>query len=222
MINEHDSQPLAGEFPVVPQQDRALHKRQALLDKAQALFAEHGYEKTNAKLIAKHAGVAIGTFYRYFTDKSQVLVTLLQDRIEELLPGIPQLLEGDPEAVVFSLLERHSAQMRASALSNAFEEMLMHAPDVAKLVQQQVQARFVDVLRQAHDRGLTWPDIDLDSTAWAVYVLVHEGCRGDVADRNPILLRSLAKMICRMLMPPEVLARMKKAPSGRFPAEGDC
>jgi len=209
--------PVAGQFPVVPQQDRALSKRRALLDSAQAVFAERGYEKTTAREIAAHAGVAIGTFYRYFTDKRQVFVTILHDNIEELLPSSPQWLKGDPEEVVFSLLQRHSAKARTCGLSRAFQELHILEPDMAGLlrdVERQAHERLVDGLRQARDQGLTWPDIDLESTAWAIYVLVYQVSTDEGPNVSSVKLHSLAKLICRMVMPPETLAAMKNEAGG--------
>lgn len=212
MPDEQESQPLAGDFPVVPQQDRALVKRQALLNSAQALFAEQGYDKTTAKEIARHAGVAVGTFYRYFTDKRQVLMTLLHNRIEEFLPATPQWQTGDLEEKLVSLLERHSARRREFRLATALQELLTHEPDLAKQVsdaRQKVHDRLVDWLRRARDLGLTWPDIDLDTTAWGIHVLVDKGWERHGPDADPEQLRALARLICRMVAPPEALARMK-------------
>ncbi|HWI66470.1 MAG TPA: TetR/AcrR family transcriptional regulator [Symbiobacteriaceae bacterium] len=212
MPDEQESQPFAGEFPVVPQQDRALVKRQALLDSAQALFAKQGYEKTTAKEIAREAGVAVGTFYRYFTDKRQVLMTLLQDRIEEFLPATPQWLTGDPEAALVGLLERHAARRREFRLAHALQELVMHEPEVAKTIseaRQQVHARLVELLRQERALGLVWPDIDLDTTAWAILALVDQSCQEEDPDRCQGRRRNLARLICRMVVPPDVLARLK-------------
>ncbi|MDV2687606.1 helix-turn-helix domain-containing protein, partial [Alkalihalophilus lindianensis] len=58
---------LAGEFPFIPRQERAQQKRNALLESGRILFVSKGYEHTTAKEIAAHAGVATGTFYRYFS-----------------------------------------------------------------------------------------------------------------------------------------------------------
>lgn len=57
----------------VPVQDRAKHKRQALLDAALAEFTEREYPEVTTKSIAERAGVAAGTFYQYFESKDQIL-----------------------------------------------------------------------------------------------------------------------------------------------------
>src|SRR5262249_19242695 len=49
--------------------------RRRLLDAANALFREQGYEGTTAAAIARQAGVTERTFFRYFPSKAEVLVT---------------------------------------------------------------------------------------------------------------------------------------------------
>lgn len=61
----------------IPQQERSIEKRKRILDAAIAEFSANGFEKTNAKAIAREAGVSIGTFYAYFSDKKNVLMEIL-------------------------------------------------------------------------------------------------------------------------------------------------
>jgi TetR/AcrR family transcriptional regulator, regulator of mycofactocin system len=49
--------------------------RRRLLDAANELFREQGYERTTAAAIAGRAGVTERTFFRYFPSKADVLVT---------------------------------------------------------------------------------------------------------------------------------------------------
>ena len=49
--------------------------RRRLLDAANALFRDQGYEGTTAAAIARRAGVTERTFFRYFPSKAEVLVT---------------------------------------------------------------------------------------------------------------------------------------------------
>src|SRR3954453_1910288 len=102
---------LVGEFPFVPKQERAQQKRNALIQSGQALFHAKGYEHTTAKEIAAHAGVATGTFYRYFSDKRQLLMSLLEDKLDKLLPPEPSWISSDPVALLASLLEVHNKRL---------------------------------------------------------------------------------------------------------------
>lgn len=77
---------------------KALVLRQAL-EAAQALFDEFGYEHTSLGDVAAAIGVGRTTLYDYFTDKEDLLATLVEtslpDTIAELLGSIPKGLSVD-------------------------------------------------------------------------------------------------------------------------------
>lgn len=68
----------------VPQQARSIEKRNRLFKAAMTLFGEKGFQGTNAKEIAKAAGVSVGTFYAYFTDKKALLLEILGRHMAEI------------------------------------------------------------------------------------------------------------------------------------------
>lgn len=59
-------------------------KRQRLLAAAEQLFQEQGYDGTTTREIAKVADVAVGTLFAYACDKRDLLLMLLNDRLETL------------------------------------------------------------------------------------------------------------------------------------------
>lgn len=63
----------------VPQQERSARTRRQIADAARACFAADGYDRTQAKDIARTAGVSVGTFYEYFRDKADAFQTVLDD-----------------------------------------------------------------------------------------------------------------------------------------------
>ncbi len=66
--------------------------RERLQEAAMALFEEHGYDRTTVGDIAVRAGLAERTFFRYFTDKREVLFA----RSEELEKGIVDVIAAAP------------------------------------------------------------------------------------------------------------------------------
>src|SRR5690242_19919228 len=62
-------------------QERSRRSYQALLDAATELFAQHGYDAVSTPEIAERAGVAVGTFYRYFDDKREVYLEIMRRTI---------------------------------------------------------------------------------------------------------------------------------------------
>lgn len=68
----------------VPTQQRAIRKRNALLNAAFVEFSSQGFEATTAKSVADRAGVATGTFYQYFDNKDDVLLEVTRQRFVDL------------------------------------------------------------------------------------------------------------------------------------------
>jgi AcrR family transcriptional regulator len=62
-------------------QKRAEATYQALLDAAARVFAERGFDDAQTPDIAAAAGVSTGAFYRYFTDKRQAFVEVMEQHL---------------------------------------------------------------------------------------------------------------------------------------------
>jgi AcrR family transcriptional regulator len=79
----------------------AEHKsktRREILDAAAELFRAQGYADTSLGDVAAYIGVGRTTLYEYFTDKEDLLASLVEDRIPPVMDG---LVDGLPtEATV--------------------------------------------------------------------------------------------------------------------------
>ena len=62
--------------PLKAKQARTIATRKKIVDSGRELFCRDGYFATSAKKIAKHAGVATGTFYNHFEDKKALLLEI--------------------------------------------------------------------------------------------------------------------------------------------------
>jgi AcrR family transcriptional regulator len=63
---------------------RGKRTRDRILRSAIAVFGERGFAETSVLNIAEHAGMASGTVYQYFEDKSDIFRCLLQDLTDRL------------------------------------------------------------------------------------------------------------------------------------------
>lgn len=61
-------------------------RRTRILDAAEGLIAEHGFDATPTAQIANEAGVPKGLVFYYFPRKIDLLLTLLQERLPALPP----------------------------------------------------------------------------------------------------------------------------------------
>jgi AcrR family transcriptional regulator len=100
------------QLPPAPQQERSRRKREALLEKALALFAERGYEQTSIEEIARAAGVAVGGFYQHFTSKRQILLVMMDRLLQDV-----SLLTWDAKSVAPADIRDGIARLIRQALT---------------------------------------------------------------------------------------------------------
>jgi TetR/AcrR family fatty acid metabolism transcriptional regulator len=73
----------------------ASDKRDRILKAAIKVFAKNGFYATRVSEIAKAAGVADGTIYLYFKNKDDVLITIFEDGIQQLLAILREVAASD-------------------------------------------------------------------------------------------------------------------------------
>src|SRR3954465_10165285 len=74
----------------------AARNRERLLAAARDLFAQRGLDVT-LNDIAHHAGVGVGTAYRRFANKEEVIDALFEQRLDQVADVATQALD-DPDA----------------------------------------------------------------------------------------------------------------------------
>ena len=79
-----------------PRQQRSLERIEALLDTAEAVFREHGYDNATTNLIAEEAGVPVGTLYRWFPDKAALAEGLAARYLTQLTKTYEALITSAP------------------------------------------------------------------------------------------------------------------------------
>lgn len=79
MINDRQN---ASTMRRQPKQARSLERVHQILDAAEQLFIEFGYEHTTTRAIATRAEVPVGSLYQFFPDK-EAIVRALADRYFE-------------------------------------------------------------------------------------------------------------------------------------------
>jgi AcrR family transcriptional regulator len=80
-------------------------KRQGILSRSAALFAEHGYTGTSITMIAEACGVSKALMYHYYSSKDAVLFDLLQDHLQKLVAAVEAASQsaGKPEEKLFAI-----------------------------------------------------------------------------------------------------------------------
>jgi AcrR family transcriptional regulator len=81
-----------------PATARGQRTRQKLVEAAEVVFGERGFERASISDITREAGVALGTFYVYFEDKQSLLV--------EVVDGLGERLRAELAAAITGLADR--------------------------------------------------------------------------------------------------------------------
>lgn len=66
-----------------PKQARSLQRYEHILDTAEALILENGYDAMTTNAIAERADVSIGSLYQYFPNKDAILLALSERYVEQ-------------------------------------------------------------------------------------------------------------------------------------------
>lgn len=206
---------IALSVPANPKQARSKKTKEKIVQAAIELFQERGYEKTTSNDIASEAGVSVGSFYVYFTDKRQLLLAIFDRLADELYKNIFDGLK--PEHLFDSNLRRRIRQAVAntiidkqkySGLHRVVSELLLKDRNFAerhKAVMARSIAKLQELISLAEKAGLTW-NIDVEAAAFVVQRVVFDisqdyvtGCCEFDKDRA---IDALADMIHRFVFRP--------------------
>ena len=69
----------------LPRQERAIEKKNKIINAGYELFSEVGYYGTNTAEIAKRAGVSTGIVYGYFSDKRDIMICVLEIYLDKVV-----------------------------------------------------------------------------------------------------------------------------------------
>ena len=154
----------------MPRRRDAQERHQRLIAAAQREFAARGVD-ASLERIARDAGVAIGTLYRHFPTRLDLLMAAFEPRLREFLDGANNALEMDDpwEGFVYYL----ENLFRVQAGDRGFNDFLSRrfpgnadSERIHDLMCRQIE----DVLTRAQEAGQVRPDIaqaDIVNLIWS-------------------------------------------------------
>jgi TetR/AcrR family transcriptional regulator, fatty acid metabolism regulator protein len=167
---------------------RAGDKRDRILRAAVRVFVKNGFYGTRVSAVAKAAGVADGTIYLYFKSKDELLLSLFEDRVENLLsfmktelPKLPNapsklrriieiqlgVLEGERDlAEVFTVILRQSTKLLKQYAAPKFSAYLEAI--AAVVTEGQAAGDFRGDISPLLVARATWGALDGIALTWAL------------------------------------------------------
>lgn len=193
-------------------QARARKTYEALVEAAMRVFAERGFDATQTPDIAAAAGVSVGSFYRYFTDKKEIYLEVtrrdLATAYHEVLDGLtPERFAGKGRratiaATLAILLDNVT---RSPRLHRVFLEMALRDEQVAALkhaFESAARARLTELIA-----AICPPEdvADPEATAYIIHTAVLEcanhiaGLHGSLPMPRERALSALSELVIRAL-----------------------
>lgn len=121
--------------------------RTKILQAALQLFAKRGFDGTTTKDLAKSAGVAEGTLFRYFASKKAILIEVATAGWVEILTELlTELSEMESYKAVSQVMRRRMFNMRKNSnlMRVCFVEAQYH-PELKENIQAEVIDKMTDV-----------------------------------------------------------------------------
>jgi AcrR family transcriptional regulator len=157
-------------------QDRSRRSYLALIEAATKLFGAQGYDAVGTPEIAQRAGVAVGTFYRYFDDKHEIYLEIARRTMVAAYRGT--LADLDP-ARFLGLARRETISetiailfdhvLSQPQLMRSFQEMSLRDPEVAEVsraFEQVAIGRMTTLITAIVPRDVVR---DPEATAWVLH-----------------------------------------------------
>lgn len=200
-----------------PKQERSRRTREKIIEAALKLFDERGFEKTTSNDIALAAGVSIGSFYVYFTDKRQVLLLVLERLLSERIDAVFSNFQADDHTLPSLRKQIRQAVARAfynkcltPGLTRVIQELAGKDEEIAQLRKKFVEKsihQLRDILATCEHQGLTnQVDVNIASRVinHAVDAVAYEymlsGNRSE--EEKHVLIEELTDMIFRYVFKP--------------------
>jgi TetR/AcrR family fatty acid metabolism transcriptional regulator len=187
------------------------NKKDLIINAAIKVFADKGFYTANVADVAKEAGVADGTIYLYFKNKDDLLISLFETKMEEILQRFASLLDSNRNAeeklrqfihLYFQMIEEDQN------LAEVFQVELRQSSKFLKDYHNQNFIDFLnligDIIHQGQKNGQFKTDISihtmkliifgaLDELArqWILTDDHHDDLKKTAAETSNILIRSI-------------------------------
>ncbi|MFC7175828.1 TetR/AcrR family transcriptional regulator [Halosegnis marinus] len=178
-----------------------------LLAAGRERFSRYGLSKTTVAELADDAGIATGTFYRFFDSKAGLYRAVLDAEGERVASEVlPPLSNDDPEAGLREFLDRVCTEIETNPLTrtllvgDGYDDLLAATDAAEREAAREADLAFLTPFVERHADRL--PDADAETVAGAIraatFVTLH---REEVGDRYPavrdLLLDSVARGLVR-------------------------
>jgi len=186
--------------------------RQAeILEAAERCFARSGFHQASMQDICAEAGMSPGNLYRYFRSKEALIAGISERNRAQAAAALGDIGKAPDFFAALAEHARHHLIERSADEVGLCAEIMSESrrnPEVARLcekIERDIKNRLAAMLRSAIERGEVRADLDVESAALVLMVLVDGMSwrraveKGFDADR---VLPMILQMVRSLLSPP--------------------
>src|SRR3954451_9376722 len=81
---------MAGQAEVTPNR-RGMRSRELVLDAAERVMAEDGFEAATLARVVEEAGIPMSSVYHYYGSKDAILLAVMEPAYKSFFAGLPEL-----------------------------------------------------------------------------------------------------------------------------------
>jgi AcrR family transcriptional regulator len=156
----------------------ARRNRERIVSSARVLFATAGLE-TSVEDVTRHAGVGMGTLYRHFATKEELIDAVLEDALGEFVALAEAALdEPDPWAAFATFFEQAIAMHAANRCLKDVVATRAHGLNRAAAMRRRLRPLLVRLLERAQADGSLRADLspeDVSLLMWGADGVIESG-----------------------------------------------
>lgn len=163
---------------------KSLNKHVKIINAATKVFAKKGFFNARISDIAKEAKVADGTIYLYFNNKFDILVSVFEEEVSNMINQINKLLvqETDSKKKLGIFITKHLSMMKKNRnLAEVIQIELRQSNKVIKNYRNNTFVEYLDIIatiiKQGQEQGVFRQDVDPDIVKRVVFGALDEAAR---------------------------------------------
>ncbi|USG62478.1 TetR/AcrR family transcriptional regulator [Sneathiella marina] len=173
---------------------------------ARSVFSRRGYAAASISEIAEKAGIREGTIYKYYENKRDLLLVVVQHWYEDLIAGFMESLadvEGT-QAKFRTIIRNHIKAIKASPdLSRLFFTEVRGADDYHDSVLFELNRKYVrvltDVIEEGMELGLLRADISTTLIRDVIFGGLESHASGFLANRSEFDVDKITKQLSELI-----------------------
>jgi TetR/AcrR family fatty acid metabolism transcriptional regulator len=183
-------------------------KRDRILRAAVKIFSRKGFFNSKVSEIARAAEVADGTIYLYFRNKDDLLISLFEEKMGEVVEDVRRRIAagGDALEKLRIFIENHMDLMEREA--GLVEVIQVELRQSTKFLKDYTPVKFFeyldvirDILEEGKGQGVLRPDLNVSIARRAIFGALDELSLTYILSRKPKYHPTVtAAELCRLLL----------------------